>query len=91
MHRYMGNQPELVPVLLARLRFVHELRQQVEEELDREEHAVLALLREASVPWQRAVDEVYGTSVQAVRQLHARLGARVGDGGRARGGRARRR
>jgi hypothetical protein len=87
----METEPELVAVLLARLRFVRDLRRVVEDELDREEHAVLALLREAGVPWQRAVDEVYGTSVQAVRQLHARLGARVGEGVRARGGRAPRR
>jgi hypothetical protein len=86
----MGNQPELVPVLLARLRFVRDLRRVVEEELDREEYAVLALLREAGVPWRRAVDEVYGTSVQAVRQRHGRLGAKVASG-KATGGRARRR
>jgi len=85
----MGTQPELVPVLLARLRFVRDLRDRVEGELDREEHAVTGLLREAGVPWQQLVDEVYGTSVQAVRQRHARTGERLSR--RATGGRARRR
>jgi len=51
VHTGMGTQPELVPVLLARLRFVRDLRRVIEDELDREEHAVVAVLRDAGVPW----------------------------------------
>ena len=72
----MEPRPGSVEILLERLRFVRGLRRLVEDEMDREEHTVLGLLREAGVTW-RELGREYGKSLNAVAQHYDRLGTRV--------------
>lgn len=64
--------------MLERLRFVRGLRRRIDDELDREEHALLGLLKEAGVSWRELAEAEYGTSLNAVAQHYTRLGKRIG-------------
>ena len=78
----MASQPtdREVQVLVERLQFVRRLRSQLAAEFDREEHALLRLLRERGVPWRELGDH-YGVSLNAAAQHYARLEARVAENG----------
>jgi hypothetical protein len=78
----MASEPtdREVQVLVDRLQFVRRLRSQLAAEFDREEHAILGLLRDRGVPWRELGDQ-YGVSLNAVAQHYARLEARVSGNG----------
>lgn len=72
----------VVPLLLARLRFVRGLRERLMDELDGEELALLVSLRDAGLSWRELAEAEYGTSLNAVQQRFVRLAKRAAQSAR---------
>lgn len=72
-----SQQPDQIPVLLERLRFVRELREKVDGELEREEFALLTLLRSAGASWRLLAEDEYKLTLNGVQKHYGRLGKRV--------------